>query len=52
MCTTSKVDMTDSSASQSSSNLGSDFSDFEASIEDENNEGALEPVGETRPLAI
>ena len=49
MFTTSKVDMTHSSASESSSNSGSDFSDFEASIKDENNEWALEPVGEIRP---
>ena len=38
-----------SSASESSSNSGSDFSDFEASLEDEDNERALEPVGEIRP---
>ena len=38
--------MAESSASESSSNSGSDFSDFEASIEDENNERGLEPVGE------
>ena len=49
MRTISKVDMGDSSASESSSNSGSDFSDFEASIEDENNERALEHVGEIRP---
>ena len=49
MCTPSKVDETDSSASESSSNSGSDFSDFEASMEGENNERALEPVGEIRP---
>ena len=41
--------MADSTASESSSNSGSDFSDFEASIEDKNNERALEPVGEIRP---
>lgn len=41
--------MADSTASESSSNTGSDFSDFEASIEDKNNERALEPVGEIRP---
>ena len=41
--------MADSSASESSSNSGSDFSDFEASMEGENNERALEPVGEIRP---
>ena len=39
----------DSSASEGCSNSGSDFSDFEASIEDENNERALEPVFEIRP---
>ena len=36
-----------SSASERSSN--SDLSDFEASLEDENNERALEAVGEMRP---
>ena len=41
--------MAGSTASENSSNSGSDFSDFEASIEDENNERALEPVGEIRP---
>ena len=41
--------MTDGSAGESSSNSGSEFQDFEASIEDENNERALEPVGEIRP---
>ena len=41
--------MADSSASESSSNSGSDFSDFEASMEGENIERALEPVGEIRP---
>lgn len=49
MCTSSKVDMADSSASESSSTSGSDFSDFEASMEGENNERALELVGEIRP---
>ena len=46
---TSKVDMADSDVSESSSNSGSDFLDFEASIEDESNEKALEPVDEIRP---
>ena len=41
--------MADSTATESSSNSGSDFSDFEASIEDKNNERALEPVGESGP---
>ena len=41
--------MAGSSASESSSNSGSDFSDFEASMDGENNERALEPVGEIRP---
>ncbi|XP_068697462.1 uncharacterized protein [Montipora foliosa] len=41
--------MADSSASESSSNSGSDFSDFEASLEGKNNESALDPVGEIRP---
>ena len=41
--------MADSSASESSSSSGSDFSDFEASMEGEINERALEPVGEIRP---
>ena len=46
---TSKVDMANSCASGSSSNSGSDLSAFEASIEDENNGRALEPVVEIRP---
>ena len=46
MCTPSKVDIADSSVGESSSNSG--FSDFEASMEGENNERALEPVGEIR----
>ena len=49
VCTTSKVDMADSSASESGLNSGSDFSDFEASIEDKYNGRALEPVGEIQP---
>ena len=49
MCTPSKVDIADSSAGESSSNSGSDFRIFEASMEGENNERALEPVGEIRP---
>ena len=49
MCTASKVDMADSSASERNSNSESDFSDFEASIKDESNESALEPVGEIWP---
>ena len=49
MCTTSKVDMADSSASESSSNSGSDFSDFETSIAGGNYERALEPIGEIWP---
>lgn len=49
MFATSKVDMADSDVSESSSNSGSDFLDFEASIEDESNEKALEPVDEIRP---
>ena len=42
--------MADSSASEGSSNSGPDFSDFEASIEDGNNERALEPDDQIRPL--
>ena len=42
--------MADNTASESSSNSGSDFSDFEASIEDGNNERALEPDDQIRPL--
>ena len=41
--------MADSTARESSSNTGSDFSDFETSIADRNNERALEPVDEIRP---
>ena len=41
--------MADSSASEDSQSSGSDFSKFEASMEGENNERALEPVGEIRP---
>ena len=41
--------MADSGASENSSNSGCDFSDFEASMEDENNGRTLQPVGEIRP---
>ena len=39
----------DSSANESSSSSGSNFSDFETLMEGENNERALEPVGKIRP---
>ena len=41
--------MADSSLSKSSSISGSDYYDFEASIEGEHNERVYEPVGEVRP---
>ena len=41
--------MADSTANESSSNSGSDFSDFATSMESKNNERALEPVGRIRP---
>ncbi|RMX56455.1 hypothetical protein pdam_00008808 [Pocillopora damicornis] len=37
--------MADSNSSKSSSISGSDYSDFEASMESEHNEGAYEPAG-------
>ena len=49
MCKPCRIGIADSSANESSSNWGSDFSDFETSIESENNERALEPVGKIRP---
>ena len=45
MRTLSKVNMADSNSSESSSISGSDYSDFEASME---GEGASELVGEIR----
>ena len=49
MCTFSQVDMADSSSSESSSISGSEYSDFEVSMEGEHNERVYEPVGEIRP---
>ena len=44
MRTLSKVNMADSSSSESSSTSGSDYSDFEASMEGENHDRAYKPV--------
>ena len=41
--------MSDSNSSESSS-ISSGYSDFEASMEGEHNEGAYESTGEIRPL--
>ena len=41
--------MADSTSSESSSISGSDYSDFEASMEGEHNERVYESVGEIRP---
>ena len=49
VCTLSKVNMADSSSSESSSISGSDYSDFEASMEVQHNERVYESVGEIRP---
>ena len=49
VCTLSKVNMADSTSSESSSISGSDYSDFEASMEGEHNERVYESVGEIRP---
>ena len=45
MCTLSKVNMVDSSLSESSSMSWSDYWDFEASIVGENNDTPYEAVG-------
>ena len=49
MCTLSKVNMADSTLSESSSISESDYSDFEASMEDKHNERLYESVVEIRP---
>ena len=49
MCTLSKVNKADGSSSESSSISGSDYSDCEASMEGEHNEGVYESAGEIRP---
>ena len=49
MCTLSRVNTADSTSSESNSISGSDYSDFEDSIECEHNERVYEPVGEIRP---
>ena len=41
--------MADSTLSESSSISGSDYSDFEALMEGENNERVYESVGESKP---
>lgn len=41
--------MADSSSTESSSTSGSDYSDFEAFIEGEDNERIYEPISEIRP---
>ena len=50
MCALSKVNMADSTSSESSSTSGSVYSDFEASMEGERNERVYESFGQTRPL--
>ena len=49
MYTLSKVNMADSSLSESSSISWSDYFDFEASLVGENNDRAYEAVGQIRP---
>ena len=49
VCTFSQVDMADSSSSENSSISGSEYSDFEVSMEGEHIERVYEPVGEIRP---
>ena len=48
MCTLSKVNMADSTSSESSSISGSDYSDFEASMEGDYSERGYELFGEIR----
>ena len=45
MCTLSKEKMADSTSNESNSILGSDYSDFEASMEGDINDRAYDPVG-------
>ena len=49
VCILSKVNMADSSSTESSSTSGSDYSDFEAFIEGEDNERVYDPISEIRP---
>ena len=49
VCTLSNVNMADSSSTESSSTSGSDYSDFEAFIEGEDNERVYDPISEIRP---
>ena len=49
MCTLSKVNIADNTLGESSSISGSDYSDFEASMEGEHNERVYKSVGEIRP---
>ena len=49
VCTLSKVNMAGSISSESNSISGSDYSDFEASMEDEHNERVYEFVCEISP---
>ena len=49
VCKLSNVNMADSSSTESSSTSGSDYSDFEASIEGEDNERIYETISEIRP---
>ena len=49
MCTLSKVNIADNTLGESSSISGSDYSDFEASMEDKHNERSYESVVEIRP---
>ena len=52
VCILSKVNKADSSSSKSSAISGSDYLDFDASMEGEHNERVYEPVGEIRPWKI
>ena len=52
MCILSKVNKADSSSSEISAISGSDYLDFDASMEDEHNERVYGPVGEIRPWQI
>ena len=49
VCTLSKVNMVDNTSSESSSISGSDYSDFEASMEGEHNKRVYESVCGIRP---
>ena len=48
VCKLSNVNMADSSSTESSSTSGSDYSEFEAFMEGEDNERIYEPISEIR----